>query len=183
MAELARKIEKYTTDYIESLPDGIRAELIDGVIYSMTSPSTKHQRISGRLYNSISNHIIAKGGTCEPFIAPFAVYLNADNQTYLEPDISVICTPDKLTDKGCEGAPDWIIEVVSPNSRIMDYMKKLVKYHAAGVREYWIVDPDRNRITVYNFEGDEELSEYDFTDIVKAGIFEELEIDFAALQL
>jgi len=103
--------------------------------------------------------------------APFAVYLNKDDYNYLEPDISVICDPSKLDEKGCHGAPDWIIEIVSPGSRSMDYYKKLFKYSSAGVREYWIVDSEKNRITVYNFEQDD-MQEYSFGEDVPVGIYE-----------
>lgn len=103
--------------------------------------------------------------------APFAVYLNKDDYNYLEPDISVICDPSKLDEKGCHGAPDWIIEIVSPGSRSMDYYKKLFKYSSAGVREYWIVDSEKNRITVYNFEQDD-MQEYFFGEDVPVGIYE-----------
>lgn len=95
-------------------------------------------------------------------------------------DISVICNKDKLTDEGCMGAPDWIIEIVSPSSHAMDYMKKLLKYGTAGVREYWIVDPAKERITVYNFEN-ESAEEYAFSDKIKAGIYEDSEIDFGRI--
>ena len=81
---------------------------------------------------------------------PFAVFLNADNDIYLEPDISVICDKNKLTDEGCKGASDWIIEIVSSSSRSMDYNKKLFRYRAAGVREYWIVDPTKRLIMVFS---------------------------------
>lgn len=111
----------YTIDDIYTLPDGKRAELIDGNIYYMAPPSTKHQRIIGKLFNLISNYISAKGGSCEPFIAPFAVFLNENDITYVEPDISVICDCNKLTDKGCNGAPDWIIEVVSYDDLEIDF--------------------------------------------------------------
>ena len=83
---------EYTTDFIYSLPDSERAELIDGQIYYMAPPGTRHQRIAGKLFSIISNYISAKGGTCEPFIAPFAVFLNEDDKTYVRPDISVICS-------------------------------------------------------------------------------------------
>ena len=73
--------------------------------------------------------------------APFAVFLNADDADYLEPDISVIGDLSKLDENGCHGAPDWIIEIVSPSSEPRDHIKKLLKYGTAGVREYWIVDP------------------------------------------
>ena len=105
------------------------------------------------------------------------MFLNEDDLNYVEPDISVICSPSKLNDKGCAGAPDWIIEVVSPSSRRMDYFTKLFKYRSAGVREYWIVDPEKNRILVYNFET-ENTGDYTFSDSVKAGIFEDLYISF-----
>lgn len=167
----------YTTDDIYALPDGERAELVDGQIYYMAPPSRKHQRISGELFTIINNYIKSKAGSCEPYIAPFAVFLNGDDKNYVEPDISVICDKAKLTDKGCLGAPDWIIEVVSPGSRRMDYSIKLFKYRSAGVREYWIVDPEKNRITVYNLEH-EDMNEYTFTDTVKAGIYPDLSISF-----
>ena len=112
----------YTTEDIYALPDGERAELIDGQIYDKYSPSRMHQMILGELFTIIQNYIKSKGGSCEPYIAPFAVFLNGDDRNYVEPDISVICDRSKLTDKGCFGAPDWI------------------------------VDPDKKRITVYDIE-------------------------------
>ena len=103
-----------------------------------------------------------------------------DDHTYVEPDVSVICDPSKLNDKGCAGAPDWIIEVVSPGSQRIDYMIKLFKYRTAGVREYWIVDKTKNRIIVYNFEKND-MNEYTFSDLVPAGIYDNLNIDFAKI--
>jgi Uma2 family endonuclease len=174
------KEKVYTTDDILNLPDGKRAELIDGCMYMMATPGVRHQRLVGRLYNAISNYIQSKNGKCEPFVSPFAVFLNTDNINYVEPDISVICDSNKLTEKGCMGAPDWIIEIVSPSSRQMDYMIKLFKYKNSGVREYWIVDPDKQQIMVYNFENDD-MGMYGFNDVVKAGIYEDLEIDFSKM--
>ncbi len=172
----------YTIEDIYALPEGTRAELIDGQIYYMAPPSRKHQRIIGKLYTAISNYIDTKGGTCEPYVSPFAVYLDENSTTYVEPDISVICDPNKLDDKGCKGAPDWIIEIASPGSRRMDYFTKLFKYRSAGVREYWLVDSDKNRITVWDFESDD-TEEYSFSDSVKAGIYDDLSIDFAKLNI
>ena len=97
--------------------------------------------------------------------------MNEDDKNYVEPDISIICDSDKLDDKGCVGAPDWIIEIVSPSSRKMDYYKKLFKYRTAGVREYWIVDPVKERITVYFFEM-ESVEEYFFGEDIPVGIYE-----------
>ena len=175
-----KQVEYYTINDIYNLPDGQRAELIDGQMYMMAAPDTMHQRLVMVLSNSIFNYIQSKKGACEVFPAPFAVFLNADNEIYLEPDISVVCDKSKLADEGCKGAPDWIIEIVSPSSRQLDYNRKLLKYGTAGVREYWIVDPMKQRITVYNFEYDT-VEEYSFSDKIKAGIYEDLEIDFSEI--
>ncbi|GAA6275945.1 Uma2 family endonuclease [Blautia caecimuris] len=178
---LAKKETEYTTDYIYSLPDGQRAEIINGKVYMMSPPTRKHQRIVGELFRKIGNYIESNKGSCEVDIAPFAVFLNQDDKNYVEPDISVICDKYKLTDKGCNGAPDWIIEVVSPSSIRIDYMIKLFKYRTSGVREYWIVDSEKDRITVYNFDTDD-IYEYSFDNSVKVGIYEDFEIDFSRMK-
>ncbi len=163
--------EIYTIDDIYALPDGERAELIDGKIYYMAPPNTKHQRLVGNLFNKISNYIQSNKGACEPFIAPFAVFLNEDDKNYVEPDISVICDKDKLTDKGCEGVPDWVIEIVSPSSKSIDYFTKLFKYRTAGIREYWIVDPMKELVMVYRFEKGI-MEQYSFDEEVPVGIYD-----------
>ena len=177
------KEEAYTIDDIYALPDGERAELIDGRMYMMAPPSRKHQRISTRLVSIIDRYIEEHKGKCEVYAAPFAVYLDERSNTYVEPDISVICDPDKLDDRGCKGAPDWIIEIVSPASKKMDYLLKLLKYRSAGVKEYWIVDPEKNRVIVYNFTGDESVNDYTLQDFVKVGIYEVFVIDFGSMEL
>lgn len=108
--------ENHTEDDYYGLPENIRAELIDGHFYNMAAPSRIHQKILGYLYNKTTNYIDAKDGVCEASPAPFAVRLFNDRKTIVEPDISVICDRDKLTDRGCSGAPDWIIEIVSPGN-------------------------------------------------------------------
>ncbi|MCD8217587.1 MAG: Uma2 family endonuclease [Clostridiales bacterium] len=170
----------YTIDDIYDLPDGQRAELIDGQIYDMAPPTRRHQGLVMSLATIINNYIWKNGGPCRIYPAPFAVKLSADDRTYVEPDLSVICDPKKLTEKGCTGAPDWILEVVSPSSRRMDYSIKLFKYRTARVREYWILDPERNRITVYNLEGDD-VNEYTFTDTVPSVIYPDLSVDFSGI--
>lgn len=172
----------YTMDDIYNLPDGTRAELIDGQIYYMAPPNTRHQRILSFLHAVIYNHIQAEGGSCEVFPAPFAVYLFADDSKYLEPDISVICDRDKLDEYGCKGAPDWIIEIVSPSSKAMDYYTKLALYREAGVREYWIADPLRQVIIVYNIENDDGPVIHSFTDSIPVRIYPGFSIDFSSLQ-
>ena len=170
----------FTIDDIYALPDGQRAELIDGRIYYMAPPNRKHQDIVRMLTQNIANYIDHKGGSCEVYPAPFAVFLNEDDTNYVEPDISVICNRSKLDDRGCNGAPDWVIEVVSPSSRQMDYSTKLFKYRSAGVREYWLVDPDKSRITVWDFE-DDNTEEFTFHDSVPANIYDDFSIDFSKL--
>ena len=143
-----KKEENYTIEDIYALPEGERAELLDGRIYYMAPPNTKHQRLVNYISTEINLYIRNNNGSCEVFPAPFAVFLNKNETNYVEPDISVICDTSKLDDKGCHGAPDWIIEIVSPSSKQMDYYKKLFKYRTAGVREYWVVDPDTSIVTV-----------------------------------
>lgn len=172
--------DEYTIEDIYNLPEGARAELIDGQIYYMAPPTRKHQDIAGTLYRKIADYIDTKGGPCKTYISPFAVFLNDDDKNYVEPDVSVICSPNKLNDRGCVGAPDWIIEIVSPGSRKTDYFTKLFKYRTAGVREYWIVDPIKNLILVYNFDiSDSE--QYTFSDTIKASIYDDLYIDFSKM--
>lgn len=178
----ALKEEMYTVADIYNLPDGERAELIDGQIYYMAPPSRKHQHILNFLNTEVNLYIRKNNGDCQVYPAPFAVFLNENDRNYVEPDISIICDKSKLTDKGCNGAPDWIIEIVSPSSRQMDYYKKLFKYRTVGVREYWVIDPDKNMITVYNFERDT-MEEYEFSNKVKAGIYEDFEIDFSRIDM
>lgn len=177
------KEETYTIDDIYALPEGERAELIDGHMYMMAPPSRKHQKISMELSSIIREYIRSHKGKCEVYAAPFAVYLDERSNTYVEPDISVICDSDKLDDRGCKGAPDWIIEIVSPASKKMDYLLKLLKYRSAGVKEYWIVDPEKNRVIVYNFTGDESVNDYTLQDSIKAEIYDDLVIDFGSMDI
>lgn len=169
--EALKKEEIYTIDDIYALADGERAELIDGEIYYMAPPSWTHQRMSSYLHNEIYNFIKDNQGECEAVAAPFAVFLNNDDINYVEPDISVICDRSKLDEKGCHGAPDWIIEIVSQSSKSRDYMTKLFKYRTAGVREYWIVDPEKQMVSVYGFEKDM-VEQYSFSEDVPVGIYE-----------
>ncbi len=169
--EALRKERVYTIEDIYALPEGERAELIDGKIYDMAPPGWRHQRISAYLHNEIYDHIKESNGDCEVLAAPFAVFLYDDGFNYVEPDISVICDRSKLDEKGCHGAPDWVIEIVSQSSKSRDYMTKLFQYRAAGVREYWIVDPERQTVMVYGFEKDV-VEQYGFGEEMPVGIYE-----------
>lgn len=168
---------EYTIEDIRALPEGIRAELIDGKIYYMATPLRTHQKIVGEMHFSIMNHIRSKGGSCEVYTAPFGVYLFGDEGTYLEPDLTVICDKDKLDEEGCHGAPDWVVEVNSPSTRKRDNTIKLFKYRTAGVREYWIIHPEKRVTMVYIFEKEaEDMIVYSFDDGVASYIFPDLKI-------
>ncbi len=175
------KLDDYTIDYIYSLPEGERAELIDGVIYNMAPPNRIHQKIVSVLHYKITDYIKKNNGSCDVYPAPFAVFLNNDDKNYVEPDISVICDKNKLDDKGCNGAPDWVIEVVSPSTKRVDYGIKLFKYRTAGVREYWIINPLTNTINVFDFEKDEKSDQYTFQDDIAVCIYEDLIINISEL--
>lgn len=151
------------------------------VVYDMAPPNTRHQILLSELNTTISNHIKKKNGLCKVIPAPFAVFANNDEKTYVEPDISVICDPDKLTDKGCNGAPDFIVEIVSPGSRRMDYSTKNTLYSDIGVREYWIVDPEKERTTVYRYEEDAAPTIFPFSQNISVGIYSDLNINIAEL--
>lgn len=171
----------YTTDDIYALPDGERAELIDGQIYMMGTPSRIHQKLVGQLSRIIGNYIESNHGSGEIYPAPFAVFIKKDDKNYVEPDISVICDKNKLSDRGCEGAPDFIIEIVSPSSRRMDYYKKCALYAESGVREYWIVDPEKQRTMIYRYEDDAAPMIVPFEQDLAVGIYNNFMINVSKL--
>ena len=179
---MALPMEKtYTIEDIYALPEGQRAELIDGQMYMMAPPRRIHQEIVSQFTKIIGQYIDAHGGLCKVYPAPFAVFLNEDDKTCVEPDISVICDKDKLDEYGCNGAPDWVIEVISPSDPQRDYDIKLFKYRSAGVREYWIVNPLTRTVTVYDFEHGQGTNQYVFEDNIPVCIYEDFNIRISEL--
>lgn len=174
-----KKEEKlYTIADVETLPEGERAELIDGRMYMMAAPTATHQLILNFINVRFYNYIAEKSGDCKVFISPFAVYLN-ETDNYVIPDLIVVCGKDKYDNKGCHGGPDFVAEIVSPGSKRLDYIIKLFQYRSFGVREYWIVDPEKKRVQVYDL-AHEEMKEYSFSDAVPVRIYEgDLVIDFS----
>ena len=152
-AELALNND-FTLSYIKNLPEHTRAELIDGRIFYFAAPSINHQRLVGDLYFKIRNHIEFMSGECKVYVSPVAVILSEDEQNYLEPDVIVVCDPAKLKEDGCHGAPDLVIEVTSKSTQKRDYGLKMAKYRSSGVKEYWVVDAQRQVIMVYWFENE-----------------------------
>lgn len=171
----------YTVADIEALPDGERAELIDGEMFMLATPATIHQRLLVELCFEIKSYIRKNKGNCELLPAPFSVYIKKDNRNYVEPDISVICHGDRLDEKGCQGAPDWVIEIVSPSSRKMDYVRKPLLYQEAGVQEYWIIDPKQETVTIYEQDKWAAPVCHPFTKEIKVGIYEDLYLQLSEL--
>ncbi len=173
----------YTAADRNRIPDDIRTELIDGVLYDMAAPVTFHQLIGGKVYQQIANFIDENSGDCVPFMAPVDVYLDKDDRTVVQPDVLIVCNPDLFKDGYIYGAPDFILEVISPSTGRKDYTKKLAKYEAAGVREYWIIDPYKRRVFVYFFEDDTFCPAlYQIDDKIPVNIYDgKLEIDLTAI--
>ena len=171
----------FTIEDIYALPDGQRAELIDGKLYMMAPPVRIHQKLVSQFTTVIGSYIDQNHGGCEVYPAPFAVFLNEDNWNYVEPDLSIICDKSKLTEKGCNGAPDWIIEIVSPSTQQVDYGIKLFKYRTAGVREYWIVNPKTNIINVFDFECEQASGQYRFDETIPVCIYDTLSVRISDL--
>ncbi|MCL2754677.1 MAG: Uma2 family endonuclease [Oscillospiraceae bacterium] len=138
------------------LRKGERYELIGGVPYAMASPSVGHQRINGEIFRQIANFLV--GSQIQVFNSPFDVCLSGKgkkDKDVLQPDIAVVFDEKKLENEMfCNGAPDLVIEILSPSSRTRDWFIKMSKYRKAGVREYWIVDPRYRQIDVFLFDKD-----------------------------
>lgn len=171
---------QYTIKDLEKLPEGVYAELIDGEIFvMMTTPATIHQDILMGLSFQVELYIQKKKGRCRVFPAPFGVEIKNDIYNFVVPDITLICDDEKVDKGGCYGAPDLVIEIVSPSNRKMDYVRKLALYHEAGVREYWIVDPKHEQVTVYDWEKSDSPTLYPFSERIKVGVYDDLYLDLA----
>jgi len=169
---------KYTyTDYLQ-WDDDIRWELIDGVPYMMSAPTVRHQEILGNLYLILGNFL--KGKSCKVYLAPFDVRLNAfsKDDTVVQPDIQVICDKSIMMKTGCTGAPDMVIEILSPSSGRMDRKLKYDKYQQAGVREYWIVDPEQKLLQVGILSNNEYITRiYDENDTAPVKVLDGFEVN------
>ena len=176
--------EKYTvTDYFHFPPERGRCELIDGVLYDMASPNAAHQGMSLRLGALFLQYVDGHGGECRVFTAPFDVIPDpSDRHTVVQPDVMIICDPSKIGKGYCEGAPDLVIEILSPSTRRRDLITKHAKYAEAGVREYWIVDIEAQTVVVYDFEHESLPKICGFDTPVPVGIWEgECLIDFSSI--
>lgn len=177
-----KKQGEYTLDDYYALPDERRVELIDGVIYDMASPTSIHQIMSTCIWHQLIDYIEKKKGNCIPMVAPLDVQLDCDDKTMVQPDVLIVCDHDKVIRRCVYGAPDFVVEILSPSTKKKDMFIKLNKYMNAGVREYWMIDPDQKRILVYDFESDTYPEIYGFDAKVPVAVFGgECEVDFAAI--
>ena len=155
---LSRKKQgEYTLEDYMALPDEVRYELIDGVLFEMNAPRTVHQDIASIIHMAFYEYIRKAKKPCKVFEAPVDVQLDCDDRTMLQPDVMVICQRDRIRGFGIYGAPDFILEILSPSTRKKDMSIKLQKYLAAGVREYWIIDPNRRVLITYDFSDEDFL--------------------------
>ena len=178
-----KKQGDYTLEDYDALPEDQRAELIDGVLYDMAPPTLVHQIIAFQVAYQFQMCIEDHDSPCEVYITPVGVQLDRDNKTMLEPDLVILCDRSKEKTRCIYGAPDFVMEVLSPSTRRKDLTIKLGKYLHAGCREYWIVDPDDRSVTVYYFEGDEIAIRYTFDDKIPVRISEgECTIDFSKIR-
>ena len=173
----------FTIEDYYALPDDQRVELIDGVFYDMAAPTVEHQLLTGSVHAQFLAFIRRKKGKCIPLVSPVDVKLDADNKTMVQPDVIVVCDRERITEKTVLGGPDFVLEVVSPSSVMKDYIKKAAKYEAAGVREYWIVDPMSRRILTYDFTEGSVPGIYPLSGKIAVALFGgELQIDFDEYQ-
>ena len=163
---------QYTLADYYALPDDQRAELIDGVLYDMGSPSSPHQLIGGQIYAQLLAHVQSKGGNCLPLMSRIDVQLDRDDRTMVEPDVVILCDRSRLTRRCILGAPDFVVEVLSHSTRKKDMTLKMHKYASAGVREYWIIEPDQRKVVVYNLAENEIPAIYSFREPIPVGIWD-----------
>ena len=181
--------ECYTYGDYVNWPDEERWELIDGVAYNMSpAPNRRHQEILGETFRQAADSLVGK--PCRAYIAPFDVRLpeadedDADTTTVVQPDLAVVCDPAKLDDKGCRGAPDFIVEVLSPSTAAKDQIEKVALYERHGVREYWVIHPTDGLVTIHVLGAD---GRYGMPDVregkgkIAVTVLSGLEIDLDAV--
>ena len=178
----AKKQGEYTIEDYYAFPNEERMELIDGVIYDMGAPLSIHQLVVGEIYFQLKSKIRMNKGQCKTLMSPIDVQVEKDDKTMVQPDVMVVCEREKIVKRGIYGAPDFVVEVLSPFTRKKDVTVKLALYQRANIREYWIVDPDKKRVYVYEFGKDDLPVMYTFENKVPVAIFDGLVVvDFTEI--
>lgn len=169
----------YTVKDYYALPDEQRVELIDGYFYDMSVPNLMHQDIVGEIAAQIRDFIRNNHGQCKVYVSPVDVRLDCNEKTMVQPDVIIICDNDKRKKWGIMGAPDFVLEVISPSTKNRDLALKAGKYMNAGVREYWIIDPYKKILIKFDFENEEKTSICGLDEPASMGIYnDELQISF-----
>ena len=183
---LPKENQSYTyADYL-SWPEKERVEILDGTPYLQAAPSRIHQKILSEIHRQIANYLLDKD--CEVYPAPFHVVLDpdgefekeADRKHVLEPDISIICDKEMLDERGCKGSPDLIVEIVSPSTVRKDKIEKFNLYEQAGVKEYWIIEPENKIVSVFTLQNNRRFGRPDLyteENQISVSIFEDLIIN------
>jgi Uma2 family endonuclease len=178
---IAPKIESrvYTHEDLEHFPDQEVWELISGIPYQLAPPSVKHQEISGEIFSQIYNYL--KGKPCKVFAAPFGVYLpdTKNKNNFIVPDITIVC--EKISGDKYYGVPGMVVEIISPSIDKPEFMKKFKLYQKLGIKEYWVIYPESEIVSIFrlNQNGKYELADYEDEERrFKVGIFEDLYLDF-----
>ena len=175
-----RQDQNYTYEEWCNLDTDKRTELIDGQIYMMADPTSRHQEVLSELFGQLWSFLRDK--PCRVYIAPFAVRMYSFKDTAFEPEIVILCDPSKRRKRGCEGAPDMVVEILSPSTERNDRVLKYKEYMAAGVKEYWIVHPDDNYVTANRLIDGKYISETYFeTDKAPVLILPGCEIDLTVV--
>ena len=173
----------YTIRDYDALPDEIRVELIDGIFYDVSAPSVLHQAVCGYIFNQLFSFRMHSGRKCYPMISPLDVQLDRDDRTVVQPDVIIICDMNKVIGRGIFGAPEFILEVLSPSTRTKDLGIKFKKYKNAGVLEYWLIDPEKKTLFQFDFRKDAPPAVYDFNASVPVLVWDgECCIDLAEME-
>lgn len=190
--QTSKKQGEFTVNDYLALPDDRRVELIDGIIYDMEAPGTWHQSLIGAVHNQFYNFLLEhEEMDCEILLSPVDVQLDEDDRTMVQPDLVGLCYKGPEDSRHIDhrrifGAPDFVAEILSPSSSSRDCILKLYKYQAAGCGEYWIIDPQRERITVYRFRDTQFTGapvQYTFQDQIPVAMSgDQLVVDFAAIR-
>jgi len=150
---MTKKQGEYTLDDYYAIPDEYRVELIDGVIYDMSAPKSKHQLLAGLIHHQLADYVEEHDGPCVPIVSPVDVQLDCDDKTMVQPDVLIVCDRDKFQRGVIFGAPDFVVEILSKSTSRKDLGIKYHKYLDAGVNEYWVVYPDKKKVVVHDLAG------------------------------
>lgn len=177
-----KKQGEFTLEDYLALPEERRVELIDGVFYDMAAPTGYHQFLAGEIHFSLLNQSKKQKSPCRPFISPLDVQIDKDDRTVVQPDVFGTCDPTGFMNGRYYGAPDFIVEVISPSSRRKDMIIKGAKYATAGVKEYWMIDLQRKQVIVYVYTQEDLIKIYSITDDIPVTISNgKFHVDFSEI--